>query len=186
MGSAEKLLCGASLAHPSWATTQRHPAKEFFSYNWTINRLLEGRMFDKQQYIESGIYQGDEYLIQPTTAVKKCRCCHELKYSGEYPDWPEYPDGKLSVCRKCARIDEGREIVNQAGFTQVCRTCKVKKPLGAFNPFGSGLDYRTNEKVRVGKAKVWGYNPFGIQKRCTKCSRKKIGRIGARCKSKKR
>ena len=83
--------------------------------------------FDKNGYINSGIWNGNEYLIDPETAVKRCLCCDELHYSSEFPDLPELVDGKFPVCIYCFKARSKKtavsEIVNGITGTRLCAEC---------------------------------------------------------------
>jgi len=129
--------------------------------------------FDKIKYVQDKKWEGDDFLVQPQTGTKRCRVCRELQYTSAFPDWAEYVDGKLPVCRKCARTEAGKRIVAKAGYVQVCRRCKEERPLQAFNPRRLSDNYRKREKVVRGRAKSYrgGENPYGMTDVCQICSK---------------
>jgi hypothetical protein len=92
---------------------------------------------DKQTYISNNAWKGNPFLIQPETAVKKCQCCEENKYSSEFPDYDHklFLDGKLPVCITCFRMsdDAGRNMVKLTGITIACKACGVFQTLDRYS-----------------------------------------------------
>lgn len=88
-------------------------------------------MFNKILYTKSDVWDGDKYLVQPSSAVKACRCCGESFYSVEFPNVPEAIDGKLPVCLKCFRSRKSANIVSgilaDMSETRICRKCNSVK-----------------------------------------------------------
>lgn len=99
----------------------------------------------KNDYTKSRVWAGNEYLVQPETAVKQCACCQERKYSSEFVDFDGFIDHKLPACIACLRKRDGsgRDVVRESGVTTTCRKCEREVLVGDMS-----IDYASN---RVGK-----------------------------------
>lgn len=97
--------------------------------------------FTKGGYIKTAVWDGDDYLVQPDTAVKRCRCCGKLKYSVEFINIPELMDGKLPVCLKCYRSRKYKtavsDIISRLPQTRECRKCEQERPLSLFSQYNA-------------------------------------------------
>lgn len=110
-------------------------------------------MFTKDGYLKTEIWLGNEYLVQPETATKRCVCCGVLQYTVEFPNVPELVDGKLPVCITCFRSRKQAGVVSGIidgiDETRTCKKCREDKPLASF------MSYRKK------------YNDF--DRRCDSC-----------------
>jgi len=101
-------------------------------------------MFDKKRYIASEVWVGNDYLIQPDTAAKRCRCCEKLFYAVEFPMVPEAVDGSMIICIKClrsaAKAERVKEIFSTWDLEKTCRKCGQTLPVSFFQ----GYDGRRN------------------------------------------
>jgi len=92
-------------------------------------------MFNKADYLKSGVFDGNDYLVQPD-GVKRCACCDELFYSVEFVNWPELVDGKMPVCIKCWRgkivADKVERILSGVLETRICRKCGTEMSVALF------------------------------------------------------
>lgn len=104
-----------------------------------------GERMDKQAYINNQIWLNNPYLLQPETAVKRCQCCDEDKYSSEFPNYDTFEDGKLPVCITCFRMsdDKGREIVKLTGICLPCASCGVLQTLDRYSYTKRGNTLKT-------------------------------------------
>jgi hypothetical protein len=96
-------------------------------------------LFDKKKYIKSGEWEGNEYLVQPDTAVKRCSCCQTYRYSVEFCNLPEVVDGKMPICMFCYRsrnlADVAEGILEGISETRVCNKCEKELPLVEFRSY---------------------------------------------------
>lgn len=77
-----------------------------------------------QTYTKSNIWKGNEYLVNPFTAVKRCACCKKLYFSIEFCDHDYYDDHKIPVCNKCVRKRGVQDKVKKALTETVVIECK--------------------------------------------------------------
>lgn len=93
-------------------------------------------MFTKSDYLKTDVWVGNDYLVQPETAVKRCSCCGILQYTVEFPNVPELIDGKLPVCITCfksrKRADMVNGIINRIDETRACKKCGEERRLESF------------------------------------------------------
>ena len=93
-------------------------------------------MFDKMKYIKQRQWENDDRLLDADTAVKRCQCCGERKYSVEFPNVYEYEDGKLPVCFRCFTKKKTAElavgIVAENSKIRICRKCDTGYPMENF------------------------------------------------------
>lgn len=83
--------------------------------------------FNILAYIQGQQWMGNEYLINPLTAVKKCQCCNKPKYTSEYIDCLEFTDGKLPTCIACMRskkyMGKCADILDKHKTKRTCKEC---------------------------------------------------------------
>lgn len=95
--------------------------------------------FNKKNYIRSGLWMDDDYLVQPETAVKRCRCCGKLFYTADFINIPEIVDGKMPVCIWCYRSrklsDTVQGIMDGRAEVRMCRKCEMEKPISQFTSY---------------------------------------------------
>jgi len=101
-------------------------------------------MFNKGFYISSEVWVGNDYLIQPDTAAKRCLCCGKLFYAVEFPMIAEVVDGVLPVCIQCFRsrklADTVSGILNSMAETRICRKCGEEKHITSYLSYRSGTN----------------------------------------------
>ncbi len=88
-------------------------------------------MFDRMAYIKSNVWNDNEYLLEPVSTVKKCRKCHGLMYSVEFPNLPEAIDGVLDVCMRCFK-KYGKHDAGISIHIRRCTSCDKEKSICEF------------------------------------------------------
>ena len=104
-------------------------------------------VFSKDIYIKKGLYE-NEYMVNPQSGVKRCRCCDKLFYSVEFINLPEMIDGKMPVCIKCYRskvLAERADGIMQ-GLPEVrnCRKCEIDRPISEFRNYSKRTNAMNN------------------------------------------
>lgn len=83
--------------------------------------------FNATKYNKSFIWKGNDYLVNPETAAKRCACCKKLWYSQEYAESDEFDDHKYPVCNRCSRKKKNAEkitkLIEPLGVTKECKKC---------------------------------------------------------------
>lgn len=112
--------------------------------------------FDKLNYIYQAEWMGNDYLIQPESAAKRCVTCRKVKFTIEFIDYddPKFIDGKIPVCLTCFRSNSPSKrlkvetALRVHGIQKCCLKCAVLRDL---------TDYAYNKRN------------FGLKNNCRHC-----------------